>query len=151
MNMKTSTIKNGEHNKKWVIIDAKDQLVGRLASDISRVLRGKHKPTFTPHLDCGDNVVVINAGKVRFSGNKIDQKVYYHHTGYIGGIKATSARNMLDKHPERVIFKAVKGMLPKNKLSNKILKNLRVFAGEEHTQKAQAPAEFPQRIVGESK
>ena len=148
--MQTSSIKKNEHGKKWVIIDAKDKLVGRLATDISRVLRGKHKPTFTAHVDCGDNVIVINASKLKFSGNKIDQKMYYHHTGYIGGIKSTSARSMLEKHPERVVFKAVKGMLPKNKLSNRILKNLRVFPGEEHAHDNQKPQEFPKRM-GESK
>ena len=145
--MKTCSIKPADITKKWVKVDAKGQSLGRLASEIARVLRGKHKPTFVPHLDCGDYVVVTNASEITLSGAKWDQKFYYHHTGYIGGIKAISARDLLAKKPERLIENAVKGMLPKNKLSRKIFKNLKVYAGPEHQHEAQKPVDMAPRLV----
>ena len=113
--MRTTYMANaGNVERKWYVIDAQGQTVGRLASQIATVLRGKHKPTYTPHVDCGDHVIVINADKVVFTGKKLDQKLYRRHTGYAGGLKETKARDMLNTHPERVIMFAVKGMLPKN-------------------------------------
>lgn len=137
--MKTCSIKTADIKKKWVTVDAANQSLGRVASEIAYVLRGKNKPTFVPHLDCGDQVIVTNADKIKLTGKKWDDKVYFHHTGYIGGIKGIAAKDLLAKHPERLIEIAVKGMLPRNKLSRDILKNLRVYAGSEHPHSAQAP------------
>src|SRR5438067_987524 len=138
--MKTYSAKASEIEKKWVVIDAEGLVVGRLASIIAMRLRGKHKPTYTPHMDCGDNVVVINADKVVFTGRKREQKVYYHHTGYIGGIKERSAKAILDgKFPERIVEKAVQRMLPRGPLYRQILGNLRVYKGAEHPHVAQQP------------
>ena len=145
--MKTHSVKPADINKKWVIVDAKGQTLGRLASDISRVLRGKHKPQFVPYLDCGDNVVVLNASDVKLTGNKWREKRYYRHTGYIGGIKETSAEELLEKHPERLVMNAVRGMLPKNKLGRKVLTNLRVYPGKEHPHDPQKPEAFPGRLI----
>ena len=144
--MKTFHLKEGEINKKWLVVDAENQPVGRIATEVARLLRGKHKPTFSPHLDCGDAVIVVNAAKVRFTGNKWKQKNYYRHTGYMGGLKTTSAQEMLEKHPERIVTFAVKGMLPKNKLSNKIMKHLRVYPDTNHGQEAQKPEPAPSRL-----
>lgn len=124
----------------WVVVDATGQTVGRLATQLASVLRGKHKPDFTPHQAGGDFVIVVNAEKVVFSGNKLDQKVYTRYTGYQGGLKATTAREMLDKHPERVLERAVWGMLPKNRLGRKLIRRLKVYAGEAHPHAAQVPA-----------
>ena len=138
--MKTFSLKPAEVNKKWVIIDAKGLVVGRLASVVAMRLRGKHKVHFTPHVDCGDNVIVINAEKVVFTGKKREQQTYYHHTGYPGGIKERSAKSILEgRFPERVVEKAVERMLPRGPLFRKILGNLRVYKGEEHPHAAQAP------------
>jgi large subunit ribosomal protein L13 len=138
--MKTYSAKASEIEKKWVLIDAEGLVVGRLASVIAMRLRGKHKATYTPHMDCGDNVVVINASKVVLTGNKLKDKVYNWHTGYIGGIKyRTAGAIMSGKHPERVIEKAVERMLPKGPLGKRQLSNLRVFAGTEHKHEAQQP------------
>jgi large subunit ribosomal protein L13 len=138
--MKTFSLKPAEVDKKWVLIDAKGLVVGRLASIIAMRLRGKHKASYTPHVDCGDNVIVINADKVVFTGRKREQKVYYHHTGYPGGIKERSAKAILDgRFPERVVEKAVERMLPRGPLFRKILGNLRVYKGEEHPHTAQQP------------
>jgi len=137
--MSTFTLKTADIEKKWVLIDAEGLVVGRLASVIATRLRGKHKPTYTPHLDTGDYVVVINADKVRLSGNKADQKTYFKHTGYMGGEKFIPFREMLAKHPERVIELAVKGMLPKNTLGRQMRKKLKVYAGGEHPHQAQNP------------
>jgi len=127
-------------DKKWVIVDAQDVVLGRLASQIALRLRGKHKPSFTPHVDDGDNVIVINANKVRLTGNKRDGDIFYWHTGYPGGIKQRTKGQILDgKHPERVVEKAVQRMLPKGPLGYKVFKNLRVFAGAEHGHEAQKP------------
>ncbi len=137
--MKTYMAKKGEVERKWYIIDAKDKIVGRLATKIATILRGKHKPVFTPHVDTGDFVIVINADKIKFTGKKLEKKVYYRHTGYIGNLKATSAKEMLQKKPEEIIRLAVKGMLPKNKMRKKLLKKLRIYRGEEHPHQAQKP------------
>ena len=136
----TKSVKPHEVEKKWHIIDADGLVVGRAASIIANILRGKHKPSFTPHIDCGDNVVVINADKVRFTGKKLDQKVYYKHTGYAGGIKGITAGKVLDsKFPERVLEKAVERMIPRGPLGRQQMRNLRVFAGAEHDHAAQSP------------
>ncbi|MFU8887598.1 MAG: 50S ribosomal protein L13 [Trueperaceae bacterium] len=123
----------------WMVVDATGQTVGRLATQVASVLRGKHKPDFTPHQAGGDFVIVVNAEKVVFSGNKLDQKVYTRYTGYQGGLKSTTAREMLDKHPERVLERAVWGMLPKNRLGRKLIRRLKVYAGEAHPHAAQVP------------
>ncbi len=126
-------------NKEWLLVDAEGQTLGRLASTIARLVRGKHKAGFTPHVDCGDNVVVINAEKVTLTGNKSTEKRYIRYTGYPGGLRVLSADQLLAKHPTALVEKAVKGMLPKNKLGNAIFKNLYVYAGAEHNQEAQKP------------
>ncbi len=146
--MKTFNLTPNDIKKNWVLVDAADQTVGRLASEIARVLRGKNKPTFSPHLDTGDFVVVVNADKIKFTGNKMENKVYYHHTGYIGGIKARTATQLMETFPERVLKNAVKGMLPKNKIGRKVFKNLKVYAGVEHPHAAQNPVPMAQRTVG---
>jgi len=139
--MSTFSAKPAEIEKKWVLIDAKGLVVGRLASIIAMRLRGKHLPIFTPHVDCGDNVVVINAHKVVFTGRKRDQKVYYHHTGYPGGIKERTAKFILEgRFPERVVEKAVERMLPRGPLGRQQLGNLRVYGGADHPHVAQSPA-----------
>jgi large subunit ribosomal protein L13 len=139
--MKTTTsLKPADVEKKWVVIDAKGLVVGRLASVVAMRLRGKHKANYTPHVDCGDNVIVINADKVVFTGRKREQKVYYHHTGYPGGIKERTAKFILDgRFPERVVEKAVERMLPRGPLFRQILGNLRVYKGTEHPHTAQQP------------
>ena len=138
--MKTYSAKASEIEKKWVVIDAEGLVVGRLASLIALRLRGKHKPTFTPHMDCGDNVIVVNAEKVLLTGNKLKDKVYYRHTGYIGGIKErTAGEIMRGKYPERIVEKAVERMLPRGPLGRRQLANLRVYAGPDHPHEAQSP------------
>jgi large subunit ribosomal protein L13 len=138
--MSTYSAKPAEVVKKWILIDAEGLVVGRLASLIAMRLRGKHKPTFTPHVDCGDNVIVVNAEKVVLTGNKVADKVYYWHTGHPGGIKERTARNILEgRHPERVIEKAVQRMLPRGPLARKQLTHLRIFAGAAHEHEAQQP------------
>jgi large subunit ribosomal protein L13 len=138
--MKTYSAKPADVEKKWVVIDATGLVVGRLASIIALRLRGKHKPSFTPHVDDGDNVIVINAAKVVFTGRKRDQKMYYHHTGYIGGIKERSAKSIFEgRFPERIVEKAVERMLPRGPLGRKQLGNLRVYPGAEHPHEAQKP------------
>jgi large subunit ribosomal protein L13 len=128
-----------EPTPSWVVVDAAGQTVGRLATQLASVLRGKHKPDFTPNQAGGDFVIVVNADKVVFTGRKLDQKVYTRYTGYQGGLKLTTAREMLDKHPERVLEKAVWGMLPKNRLGRKLIRRLKVYAGEAHPHAAQVP------------
>lgn len=138
--MKTYSAKPSEIEKKWVVIDAEGLVVGRLASLIALRLRGKHKPSFTPHMDCGDNVIVVNAAKVLLTGNKLKDKVYYRHTGYIGGIKERRAGEILSgKFPERVVEKAVERMLPRGPLGRRQLSNLRVYPGPDHPHEAQQP------------
>jgi large subunit ribosomal protein L13 len=139
--MKTYSAKPSEIEKKWVVIDAEGLVVGRLASLIALRLRGKHKPSFTPHMDCGDNVIVVNAAKVLLTGNKLKDKVYYRHTGYIGGIKERRAGEILSgKFPERVVEKAVERMLPRGPLGRRQLSNLKVYPGPDHPHEAQQPA-----------
>ncbi len=136
----TKSVKPHEVEKKWHIVDADGLVVGRAASIIANVLRGKHKPSFTPHVDCGDNVIVINADKIRFTGNKLKDKVYYKHTGYAGGIKGVTAGKVLDgRFPERVLEKAVERMIPRGPLGREQMRNLRVFAGPDHPHEAQNP------------
>ncbi len=141
--MRTTFMANAQNvDKQWFIVDAEGQTVGRLASQVAMVLRGKHKPTYTPHVDCGDHVIVINADKVVFTGKKLDQKLYRRHSGYAGGLKETKARDMLNTHPERILMHAIKGMLPKNSLGRKLLTNVRIYAGTEHNHEAQQPKEL---------
>lgn len=147
--MKTQSVKPTDIQKEWVLVDAAKKPLGRVASEVARLLRGKHKPSFVPHLDCGDHVVIINAKDVVLTGRKWDQKVYYRHSNYIGGIKATMAKDLVQTHPERLLETAVKGMLPRNKLGRKILKNLKVYAGSEHPHTAQKPVQAPARLVKE--
>lgn len=135
--MKTYFPKETEND--WVVVDAAGKTVGRLATQVAQVLRGKHKPTFTPNQACGDFVIVVNADKVVFTGSKLDQKVYTRYTGYQGGLKVTPAREMLAKHPERVLEHAVWGMLPKNRMGRKLIRRLKVYAGETHPHQAQQP------------
>jgi large subunit ribosomal protein L13 len=138
--MKTYVAKPAEVEKKWILIDAKGLVVGRLATIVAMRLRGKHKPSFTPHVDDGDNVIIVNADKVVLTGRKREQKMYYHHTGYIGGIKERSAAQILDgRFPERVVEKAVERMLPRGPLGRKQLGNLRVYKGADHPHEAQQP------------
>ena len=144
--MQTHKIKAADVNKNWVIVDATDQSVGRLSTEISRVLRGKHKPTFVPHLDCGDHVIVINASKLKFTSDKAEKKFYHWHTGYIGGIKSMRADDMMSQNPDRVLKHAVKGMLPKNKLSRQALGHLKIYKGSEHPHEAQKPAPMAVRL-----
>src|ERR1700754_5108885 len=136
----TRSIKPAEVEKKWHLIDAEGLVVGRAATIIANILRGKHKPSFTPHVDCGDNVIVINAEKVKFTGNKLTDKVYYKHTGYAGGIKETTPQKVLEgRFPERVLEKAVERMIPRGPLGRQQMRNLRIFAGTEHDHAAQNP------------
>jgi large subunit ribosomal protein L13 len=135
----TGSVKTKDIKKDWFVVDASGALLGRMASKIAKIIRGKHKANYTPHMDCGDNVVVINADKIKLSGNKWDQKEYVRHTGYPGGRRVTIAKDLLEKHPTRLVEKAVKGMLPKTKLGRAINKNLYVYSGETHQQMAQNP------------
>jgi large subunit ribosomal protein L13 len=138
--MKTFSARPADIDKKWVLVDADGVVLGRMASQIALILRGKHKPSYTPHMDCGDNVVVINAGKVKLTGKKLKDKIYYRHTGYPGGIKERRAGEILEgKYPERVVQKAIERMIPGGPLGRRQLKNLRVYAGAEHPHEAQNP------------
>ena len=140
--MKTYMANPDKIERKWYVVDASEYTLGRLASEVAKVLRGKNKPIFTPHIDTGDYVIVVNAEKIKVTGKKLDQKVYYRHSGYVGGIKETTLKEMLNKHPERVIEFAVKGMLPKGPLGRSMIKKLHVYAGPEHAQQAQKPVEL---------
>src|SRR6056297_325082 len=135
----TYSAKQSDNQGKWLVVDAQNAVLGRLASEIAARLRGKHNPLFTPHVDCGDFVIVINADKVKLTGRKMQQKMYYRHSGYIGGLKEINAEKLLQKKPEDVIRNAVKGMLPKNRLGRKMYKKLKVYAGSEHPHQAQQP------------
>ncbi len=137
--MKTQFAKKDDVNRQWFVIDAKDMVLGRLASRVAVYLMGKNKPIFTPNVDTGDFVVVVNADKIRLTGKKLEGKVYYHHSGYPGGLKAATAKERLNKNPEKMIIDAVKGMLPKNRLGRAMLKKLRVYKGAEHPHNAQKP------------
>ena len=137
--MKTFMASPATIDRKWYVVDATDMTLGRLASEVAKVLRGKNKPIFTPHIDCGDNVIVINAEKIKVTGKKMDQKVYYHHSDYVGGLKEATLREKLAKKPEQVIELAVKGMLPKGPLGRQMYKKLFVYAGPDHKHAAQKP------------
>ena len=138
--MNTFSLKPADVEKKWLVVDAEGVVLGRMAAEIAKILRGKHRPEFTPHVDCGDNVIVVNAEKVQLTGNKREDKTYYRHTGYPGGIKSRTASEILDgKKPEDVVIKAVQRMLPKNRLARKQISNLKVYAGAEHPHEAQNP------------
>lgn len=135
----TYMAKPNEVERKWYIVDAAGQTLGRLATQVATIIRGKHKPEYTPHVDTGDYVIVINAAQVVLTGNKLQDKKYYRHSGYVGGLKVTSAQELLNKYPERVIERAVHGMLPKNRLGEKMKLKLKVYAGSEHPHQAQTP------------
>ena len=137
--MKTFMASPATIDRKWYVVDATDMTLGRLASEVAKVLRGKNKPIFTPHINCGDNVIVINAEKIKVTGKKMDQKVYYHHSDYVGGLKEATLREKLEKKPEQVIELAVKGMLPKGPLGRQMFTKLHVYAGPEHKHEAQKP------------
>jgi len=146
MKIKTYSPKQEDIRREWFVIDAKDQTLGRLASQVAVLLRGKHKPMFTPHMDTGDFVIIVNADKIRVTGKKLDQKVYYRYSGYPGGVKARTLREQLARNPERVIRLAVRGMLPKNRLGRHMIRKLKVYAGDKHPHQAQQPK--PYTIVG---
>ena len=137
--MKTVSAKKEEVIRDWYLVDAKNKTLGRLSTEIATRLRGKHKPIYTPHVDTGDFIVVINASKITVTGNKMQDKMYYKHTGYIGNMKSANLATMMKKNPETVLMKSVRGMLPKTKLGNAMIKKLRVFSGPEHTHTAQSP------------
>jgi large subunit ribosomal protein L13 len=137
--MKTFVAKEHEVEKNWYLIDASDKILGRLASEIATILRGKHKPIFAPHMDAGDYVIVVNADKVALTGDKLDKKIYYRHSGYVGGLKQATAKEMLQKKPENLMRLAVKGMLPKTSLGRRQLKKLKIYIGPDHPHQAQEP------------
>ena len=138
--MKTYSVKASEITREWHLIDAEDKILGKVATEVAKLLMGKHKPTFSRHIDVGDNVVVINAAKIKVTGDKGQQKLYYRHTGYPGGLRSENLDNVLKKHPERVIEHAVRGMIPHNRLGDQIIKKLRVYAGPEHPHQSQINA-----------
>ena len=140
--LKTYSAKPGEVEQKWVVMDLDGKVLGRAATVIADLLRGKNKPEFTPHVDCGDFVIVLNASKIVLTGRKLDDKIYYRHSGHVGNLKKETARSLLDRKPEEVIRHAVKGMLPKNDLGKKLLKKLKVYPGPEHPHEAQKPVAF---------
>lgn len=139
LSYKTVSANKATVQKEWILVDAKDEVLGRLASKVANILRGKYKPSYTPHVDCGDNVVIINASQVKLTGNKLTDKQYVRHTGYPGGQRITTPEELLAKKPIDVIEKAVKGMLPKNRLGSQLFRNLYVYEGSEHAQEAQKP------------
>ncbi|MEM7085186.1 MAG: 50S ribosomal protein L13 [Bacteroidota bacterium] len=139
LSYKTVSANKNTVNKEWLLVDADGQTLGRLASEVAKLLRGKHKPSFTPHVDCGDNVVITNAAKINLTGKKWEAKEYIRHTGYPGGQRSLTAQELYDKNPARLVEKAVKGMLPKNKLGAALFRNLKVYSGAEHDQEAQKP------------
>lgn len=140
--MKTTLAKPLEVERKWYVVDAEDQIVGRLAAQIAAVLRGKHKPIFTPNVDTGDYIIVVNAEKVRLTNDKEHKKMYKHHTGFVGGRRDISYQDMMEKHPERILERAIKGMLPHNALGRQMYRKLKVYAGPEHKHAAQVPEEL---------
>ena len=137
--MKTFMLKKEDIERKWFIIDAENQILGKVAEKAANVLRGKHKPTYTPHIACGDNVIIINAEKVKLTGNKLNDKMYYNHSGYPGGLRERNAKTMIEKYPVEMVERAVKGMLPKNRLGREMFRQLFVYAGSEHKHEAQKP------------
>ncbi|MCB9743249.1 MAG: 50S ribosomal protein L13 [Alphaproteobacteria bacterium] len=144
--MSTVSAKPAEVARSWYVIDAEDLVLGRMSTRIATVLRGKHKPIFTPHVDTGDFVIVVNASKVRLTGRKLDQKLYHRYSGYMGGLKSRTAKQVLDDDAERAIQHAVRGMLPKNRLGRAMLKKLKVYSGPEHPHEAQQPMPFPENV-----
>lgn len=137
--MKTVSLNENTVEKKWVVVDASDQVLGRVATKVASIIRGKTKPTFTPHVDCGDNVIIINAAKIKLTGAKWDKKIYYHHTGFPGGIKSTTAKEMREKKPSSLLKKAIQGMLPKNRLGRLLAGNFRVYENGQHPHEGQNP------------
>ena len=137
--MKTYSIKAGEIKRRWYVVDAQGKTLGRLATQVARILRGKHKPVFSPHLDVGDHVIIINAEKIEVTGKKLDTKRYYRYSGYLGGLKSVVLREQLETHPDRVLIHAIRGMLPKNRLGRAMLKKLKVYRGSQHPHAAQQP------------
>lgn len=140
--MKTYAVKASEIEREWFVVDAEGKTLGRLASEIAQILKGKHKPIYSPHLDVGDYVIVINADKVRVTGRKLEQKFYYRHSGYPGGLKSINLKDQLARHPTRVLEAAVRGMLPKSKLGRRMIKKLKIYAGRKHPHQAQQPKEL---------
>lgn len=139
MRIKTYTPTPDDIQREWYVVDAKDKTLGRLATEVARILRGKHKPIFAPHMDTGDFVIIINCEKIRVTGDKLDSKVYYRHSGYPGGLKSITMRQQLQKFPDRVLHEAVRGMLPKNKLGRAMIKKLKIYSGDKHPHQAQQP------------
>jgi large subunit ribosomal protein L13 len=144
--MSTIIVNSNDVQREWFVIDAEGQTIGRLATRIATVLRGKHKATFTPHVDGGDYVIVLNADKIVFTGKKLDQKNYYKYSGYMGGLRSWTARELLNTYPERIVESAVKGMLPKNRLARQMIKKLKIYSGTEHPHGAQNPQPFPKHV-----
>ena len=142
LSYKTVSANNETVQKEWILVNAENEILGRLASKVAKILRGKHKPSFTPHVDCGDNVIIINAEKIRMTGNKWTDKEIFSHTGYPGGQKRLSPEVIMKKNPTRLVEEAIKGMLPKNRLGRQMFRNLRVFAGPEHDHESQQPKEI---------
>lgn len=145
--MQTYSAKPGETDRSWFVVDAADYELGRLATRVAMVLRGRHKPTFTPHVDTGDFVIVLNADQIKLTGRKLDQKKYHRYSGHPGGLKTADARTVRANDAERMILQAVKGMLPKNRLSRQVIKKLKVYAGDEHPHAAQQPEPFPTHVI----
>lgn len=137
--MKTYSVKQRDIKREWYLVDASGKVLGRLASRVASILKGKHKPTYSPHLDVGDHVIIINADKIKVTGKKFHQKMYYHHTGYPGGLRSVSFRKIFQEKPERILYHAIWGMLPHNRLGRKMIKKLRIYAGAEHPHQAQKP------------
>jgi len=137
--VKTHAVKAGEIERRWYVVNAEGKILGRLATRVATILRGKHKPTFSTHLDCGDHVIIINAKKIRVTGKKLDTKMYYRYSGYRGGLKSIVLRKQLEKHPDRVLIHAIRGMLPKNRLGRAMLKKLKVYPGDKHPHVGQQP------------
>jgi len=137
--VKTYSVKQRDIKREWYLVDASGKVLGRLASRVASILKGKHKPTYSPHLDVGDHVIIINADKIKVTGKKFHQKMYYHHTGYPGGLRSVSFRKIFQEKPERILYHAIWGMLPHNRLGRKMIKKLRIYAGAEHPHQAQKP------------
>ncbi len=142
MNNTTHSVKAKEIEKKWYIIDASNKPLGRVATEVAKLLRGKHKPTYTTNLDCGDNVIVLNSDKIILTGNKLNQKIYRHHSGYVGGMKETKYSDLMANNSDKALMLAIKGMLPKNSLGRTMLTNVRIYKGEEHNHEAQKPEKW---------
>ncbi len=147
LSYKTISANKATVKKEWVVVDAQDMILGRMSSKVAKLLRGKYKPSYTPHVDCGDNVIIVNADKVKLTGNKWTDRIYYTYTGYAGGQRETTPAKMMAQSPEKLIKKVVKGMLPKNKLGNKLLANLYVYAGTEHPHEAQQPKQIDLNLL----